>query len=585
MLFSPLDETIAVFFDPLIIISSTGRVIVFFCIRARRAHIRVLNNEVVPFHPNDPWQQTMKHFQRPSCPAAISCEAMAATSHPLATSTAVDVLRGGGNAVDAAIAAAAVLCLVEPHMTGIGGDCFVLYSPKGGLPVALNGSGRAPAAARLDWYLERGVYEIAERSAHAVTVPGAVDAWFRLLADHGSRDMATLLQPAIRVAEDGCPVAPRVAYDFAGSFVQIADDPIAAAIFLREGSPRSLGDRMCQPLLAATFRRIAKEGRRGFYEGPVAEDMVDRLRSLGGLHTLEDFSQQRSIYETPVSATYMDHEVYECPPNGQGIVALMMLKVLNGCDLFDQRLSEADRIHLLAEVTKATYHTRDAYFCDPATNPIDVAYYLSDEYADRIRSGLKPDRASAASALAEPEHKDTVYLSVVDRDGNAISFINSLFAEFGSGIMAPKSGVLFHSRGSIFRLLPGHPNAIGPRKRPLHTIIPGMLVKNGRAVMPFGVMGGHYQATGHAHFLSHLLGAGLDPQAAAETPRSFGYGKAIQLEPTIPTGTATELERRGHKIAWTDKPLGGCQAIKIDYDRGMLVGGSDPRKDGMALGY
>jgi gamma-glutamyltranspeptidase/glutathione hydrolase len=530
-------------------------------------------------------KETMTHFQRPDRPPCVSGQAMAATSHPLATMAAIDVLRSGGNAVDAAIAASAVLCLAEPHMTGIGGDCFVLYSPKGGLPIALNGSGRAPAAASLDWYLSHGFHEIPERSPHAVTVPGAVDAWFRLLSDYGTREMGSLLEPAIRLAEQGCDVAPRVAYDFAKSGAQIADDPVAAAIFLRDGQPLGVGQQIVQLSLAATLRRIAKVGRSGFYEGPVAEDMVRRLRALGGLHTLEDFSSQQSQYVTPISVSYADHDVYECPPNGQGIIALMMLKTLSGFDLFSGRFTEADRIHILAEATKTAYAARDAYFSDPVESLFDVSYFLSDQYADRSRAGMDLRRASAGMALAEPEHKDTVYLSIVDRDGNAISFINSLFAEFGSGIMAPNSGVLFHSRGSIFRVLPGHPNAIGSRKRPLHTIIPGMLVKNGRAVMPFGVMGGHYQATGHAHFLTRLLSGGFDPQAAAEAPRSFAYGGALQLEPTVGVETAAELERRGQRVAWTKKPLGGCQAIHIDSERGVLIGGSDPRKDGMAFGY
>jgi gamma-glutamyltranspeptidase / glutathione hydrolase len=527
----------------------------------------------------------MRHFQRPSRPAAVSDGAMAATSHPQATETAVAVLRDGGNAVDAAIAAAAVLCLAEPHMTGIGGDCFVLYSPKGGSPIALNGSGRAPAAATLDWYLERGFRDIPERSAHAVTVPGAVDAWFRLLSDFGTREMGALLQPAIRLAEEGCAVTPRVAFDLTRACAQIADDPVAAPLFLRGGKPVTLGETVRQPLLAATLRRIAAQGRRGFYEGPVADDMVARLRARGGLHTLEDFASQQSVYETPVSASYAGHEVYECPPNGQGIVALMMLKTLAGFGLYDAQWTEADRIHLLAEVAKAAYGARDAYFGDPATNPIDMSRYLSDEYAEQIRSAISVRLCSEAPILEHVEHRDTVYLAVVDRDRNAVSFINSLFAEFGCGIMAPESGVLFHSRGSIFRVMPGHPNAIGPRKRPLHTIIPGMLMKNGRAVMPFGVMGGHYQANGHAHYLTRLLRGGLDPQAAAEAPRSFAYGGVLQIEPTIDTSTAAELERRGHTVVFTEKPLGGCQAILIDGERGVLIGGSDPRKDGLAAGY
>jgi gamma-glutamyltranspeptidase / glutathione hydrolase len=510
---------------------------------------------------------------------------MAATSHPLATETAVAVLRDGGNAVDAAIAAAAVLSLAEPHMTGIGGDCFVLYSPKGEVPVALNGSGRAPGAATPDWYLEHGFRDIPERSAHAVTVPGAVDAWCRLVADFGTREMDELLQPAIRLAEEGCAVAPRVAFDLTRACAQIADDPVAAPLFLRGGKPVAQGETVRQPLLAATLRRIAARGRSGFYEGPVADDMVGRLRARGGLHTLEDFASQQSVYETPISASYAGHEVYECPPNGQGLVALMMLKTLDGFDLFGRQHSEADRIHVLAEVTKAAYSVRDAYFGDPLAGPVDVSRYLSDEYANRTRAAISLHESAGATVLEDAEHRDTVYLAVVDRDGNAVSFINSLFAEFGCGIMAPESGVLFHSRGSIFRVQPGHPNAIGPRMRPLHTIIPGMLMKNGRAVMPFGVMGGHYQATGHAHYLTCVLRAGLDPQAAAEASRSFAYGGVLQLEPTIDPAIAVELERRGHAVVFTEKPLGGCQAILIDRERGVLIGGSDPRKDGYASGY
>ena len=471
-------------------------------------------------------------------------------------------------------------------MTGIGGDCFVLFSPKGGPPIALNGSGRAPAAATLDWYLERGFNDIPERSPHAVTVPGAVDAWFRLLADHGTRDMAELFAPAIRLAEEGCLVTPRVAFDFSEL---VATDRGGSR---RRSQPSFRTARRSAWASACTSRFLPQRsaGSRGkagagFYEGPVAEDIVERLRALGGLQTLEDFAAQSAAYEQPISTDYADHQVYECPPNGQGVVALMILNTLSGYDLFAAGVSEADRIHLLAEATKAAYADRDAYFCDPAASAFDVASYLSDERAAGVRARVRLDQASTPVTWDEPEHKDTVYLTVVDRDGNAISFINSLFAEFGSGIMAPKSGVMLHSRGSIFRVLPGHPNAIAPRKRPLHTIIPGMLFKNGRAAMPFGVMGGHYQATGHAHILSHLLGAGLDPQAAAELPRSFAYGEGLQLEARIAEETAAELARRGHRIIRPAKPLGGCQAIRIDRERGVLIGGSDPRKDGFAFGY
>jgi gamma-glutamyltranspeptidase/glutathione hydrolase len=497
----------------------------------------------------------------------------------------LDVLRAGGNAVDAAIAAAAVLGIAEPHMTGIGGDCFVLYAPKGGLPVALNGSGHAPARATVDWYVAHGFAAIPEASAHAVTVPGAVDAWCRLNADHGSKDLAELLAPAIRLAEEGCLVTPRVAFDFAQTFAKPAADPASAGLFTRDGAPLGVGDRMRNPALAATLRRIAREGRAGFYEGPVAADIVRRLNELGGLHAVEDFAARRCEWVAPISAPYRGHEVFECPPNGQGLAALMILRTLEGYDLAGEGFDEADRIHLLAEATKAAYRARDAFFGDPRLAAVDVERFLSDAHAEGVRRRIRLDRASDPVVWDEPEHRDTVYLAVVDRDGNAVSFINSLFHEFGSGITAPGSGVLLHSRGQFFRTIPGHPNAIAPGKRPLHTIIPGMVVANGRAVMPFGVMGGNYQATGHATFLSAMFDRGLDAQQAAEAPRSFAFDGVLQLERTIPEAVARDLAARGHVVQRPAKPLGGCQAIWIDHARGVLIGGSDPRKDGCALGY
>jgi gamma-glutamyltranspeptidase/glutathione hydrolase len=527
----------------------------------------------------------MRDFQSPGRSAALGGEAMVATSHPMATLTAVEVLRGGGNAVDAAVAANAVLCLGEPHMTGIGGDCFVLYSPKGGLPVALNGSGRTPANASLDWYRERDFGNIPIESPHAVTVPGSVDAWCRLHADYGTKDLAALLAPAIRLAEEGCVLTPRVAMDLASGIDKPLRDPAAATIFARDGEPFDAGDRLYQPQLGATLRRIAADGRRGFYEGPVAADMVARLSGIGGLHTLEDFAAPIADYVMPITAPYRGHDVFECPPNGQGLAALMIMQTLSGYALDGDRYSEADRIHLLAEATKAAYRARDAFFGDPDFGPVPVDRFLSPAYAADVRRKIMLDTASASSLWDEPEHKDTVYLSIVDRDLNAVSFINSLFHDFGSGIMAPESGVMLHSRGAMFRTSVGHPNAIGPRKRPVHTIIPGMLMKDGAAVMPFGVMGGQYQATGQAQLVSQILDRGLDPQEALDAPRSFTFDGILTLERSVVQADADELARRGHQVGRAPAPLGGGQAIWIDRRRGVLVGGSDPRKDGFALGY
>jgi gamma-glutamyltranspeptidase / glutathione hydrolase len=527
----------------------------------------------------------MRDFHQPRRSAAVAGEAMAATSHPLATLIALEVLRAGGNAVDAAIAASAVLCVAEPHMTGIGGDCFALYAPKAqAVPLALNGSGAAPLKATAEWYREHGFSGIPVESVHAATVPGAVDAWCALLERHGTRDLAELLAPAIKLAEDGVLVTPRPAWDFSFLAGKIGRDAGAARVFMPAGRMPALGERLKMPALAATLRRIAKEGRSGFYEGPVAADIVGRCAELGGLHTLEDFARHRSEWLSPISARYRGHDVLECPPNGQGLAALMILRTLEGFDLSDA-CSETDRIHLLAEATKAAYRARDAFIGDPRQVPVPVERFLSDGYSEGVRRRIDRRRASAAVAWDEPEHQHTVYLCVVDRDRNAISFINSLFHEFGCGVFAPESGVMLHSRGSMFRTIPGHPNAIAPGKRPLHTIIPGMLAKDGRALMPFGVMGGNYQATGHAALLSRLLDQGLDPQQAAEAPRSFAFDGKLQLEATIPAEIEAELSRRGHVTERPVKPLGGCQAIYIDHRLGALIGGSEPRKDGCALGY
>jgi gamma-glutamyltranspeptidase/glutathione hydrolase len=526
----------------------------------------------------------MRDFHQPRRSAAIAGEAMAATSHPLATLTALDVLRAGGNAVDAALAASALLCVAEPHMTGIGGDCFALYSPKAGMPLALNGSGRAPMKATAEWYQERGFREIAVESVHAATVPGAVDAWFTLLEAHGTKDMAELLRPAIKLAEEGVLLTPRPAWDFTALGAKIAKDEGARRLYMPQGRMPELGDRIKMPALAESFRRIARDGRRGFYEGPVAADIVRRCADLGGLHTLEDFAAQRSEWVAPISAPYRGHRVAECPPNGQGLAALMILRTLEGYDL-SPGVRPVDRIHLLAEATKAAYRARDAFFGDPRQVSVAVARFLSDAYAADVRARIDPTRASSPVEWDLPEHKDTIYLCVVDRDRNAISFINSLFHEFGCGVYAPESGVMLHSRGSMFRTTPGHPNAIAPGKRPLHTIIPGMLMKDERATMPFGVMGGNYQATGHAGVISAMLDLGLDPQQAAEAPRSFAFDGRLQLEATISREIEAELAGRGHVIERPLKPLGGCQAILIDHARGILIGGSEPRKDGCALGY
>lgn len=508
---------------------------------------------------------------------------MAATAHPAATLAALDVLRRGGNAVDAAITACALLCVIEAQATGIGGDCFVLYAPEAGAPIGLNGSGRAPAAADVGWYAERGIAAIDPLGPHAVTVPGAIDAWTRLHADHGRLPWAELLQPAIKAAADGYILSPRVAWDWSKLTDKLGRDPDAKALFMPDGRTPSVGARHRQPALAQTLARIARDGRDGFYTGAVAEDIVAKLRRLGGLHTLDDFAAQRAEYVTPIATDYRGHQVVEIPPNGQGITALMMLNVLSGYALAD--LSEADRIHLLAEAAKAAYLRRDALIADPRFGAVPVERLLSAAEAETMRAAIRLDRAGPPAPVTGIEHKDTTYLCVVDRDRNAISFINSLFAGFGTGILAPASGVMLQNRGFGFTLAADHPNRIAGGKRPMHTIIPAMLMKDGRSVMPFGVMGGHFQPVGHTSVVTNMLDLGCDPQEALARPRSFAYAGELKLEPTIGAATAAALADKGHKVSTADAPHGGGQAIWIDHAAGTLIGGSEPRKDGCALGY
>jgi gamma-glutamyltranspeptidase/glutathione hydrolase len=527
----------------------------------------------------------MRDSTRPGRSLAVAENGMAATSHPAATLAALDILRAGGNAIDAAIAACAMQCVIDPHMTGIGGDCFVLFAPAGKAPIALNGSGRAPSAATLDWFRERGIASIADDSPHSVTVPGAADAWCRLSADHGRLGLEEVLQPAIKAAEEGFRITPRVANDWALNAHRLRKYEGAAAVYLPGGEAPRVGDRMTHPALGRTLRRLGKEGRDAFYSGPIADEIVAVLNRNGALHVAEDFAVQACDYAAPISADYRGHRLHECPPNGQGLAALIIARFLAGFDLGEGRLSEADRIHILAEATKAAYHQRDLIIADPAFATVDVDQVLSDAVIDRMRATIDMKRAQPASAYDMPVHRDTIYLTVVDRDRNAVSFINSLFWAFGSGMYAPESGVMLQNRGAGFRLIEGHPNVIAPRKRPLHTIIPALLSKDGRTQMTFGVMGGQYQATGHAHVLSSMLDRGDDPQQASDRPRSFVAEGKLTLEPTIGADIQADLAARGHDIKVLPQPLGGCQAIWIDEARGVLLGGSDQRKDGMALGY
>lgn len=528
----------------------------------------------------------MRAFDEPGRSTAYGREGMAATSHPLATLAAIDLLRDGANAVDAAVAAVAILCVVEPHMTGIGGDCFVLLAPSSGGVVALNGSGRAPQALTVDRLRAAEVAELGPTSPHSITVPGAIAAWELLLAEHGSRSLGELLQPAIRHAEEGFVVTPRVAWDWQRHRDRIAGSEAGRMFYLPGDKAPEAGRVIRLPLLARTLRRIAGQGARSFYEGELAQHMVATLQAAGGWHTAEDFAAARAELVEPIHTAYRDLQVYQCPPNGQGVVTLMMLNILESFELRGLDPRGELRLHLLAEAARLAYRDRDAFLADPAAVDVPTARLLDKTYAKRLAELIDPERALAdlPPPLLEA-HPDTVYATVVDRDLNAVSFINSLYDAFGSGLVCPETGVIFHNRGRSFRLDPRHPNAVAPGKRPMHTIIPGLAFRGGELWCSFGVMGGHYQPVGHVNLITAMIDHGLDPQAALDLPRIMAHPHEIEAETGIPAEARRGLARRGHRVVDAPSPLGGGQAIVIDRRRGVLIGGSDPRKDGLALGY
>ncbi|MCK8783674.1 gamma-glutamyltransferase family protein [Roseomonas sp. NAR14] len=534
-----------------------------------------------------------RDFHAPGRSPVYGTRGMAATSMPIATLTAIDVLRAGGNALDAAIAACAVLGVVEPQSTGIGGDCFCLYVPaNSGKVVAVNGSGRAPAAATPEALRGAGVEKLDPASPHVVTIPGAVSAWDALNRAYGRKPLEQLLRPAIRCAEEGWPVHARVHHDWTASVERLAGNEASRRRFLLDGAAPPVGHRFVQPELGKTLRAIARGGARAFYEGEIAADMVATLRALGGLHTEADFAEglEGAEFVQPISTAWRGMEVFQCPPNGSGLLVLMLLGILGGLETPAGGPLSVARLHRHAEAARLVYRDRDALIADPAQYEVPVARLLSADYLAGLRGLIDDGQAMrelppAGAAEWLPQHRDTVYLCVVDEEGNACSFINSLFQNFGSGILAEKSGVMLHNRGFGFRLQEGHPNCIAPRKRPMHTIMPGMVMKDGHALMPYGVMGGHFQPMGQTLFLTNHFEHGLDIQESLDLARLFPYGGRLEVERGIPAAVVDGLNRLGHECWLNPKPHGGGQAILIDRERGVLMGGSDPRKDGCAMGY
>lgn len=525
----------------------------------------------------------MRNFQLPGRSPALAANAMAATSSPLATLAALDVLRTGGNAADAAVAASAVLCITEPHMTGIGGDCFVLVGEPSGNVLGLNGSGRASRRADAAWLAASGLSEIPRRSVHAITVPGAIDAWDQLLRRCGTMTLGACLAPAIALAENGVPTTPRVARDWPEDAPALAADSGATRHYLVDGEAPKLGHIMRYPALANTLKLIAREGRDAFYKGAIARDIVETITPMGSLLDLEDFAAHRSDWVEPISAEFAGHEILEIPPNGQGLTALIALNILGNFGLKSLDPAGPQRMHLEIEALKLAWHFRNRHIADPAHADVPVAELLSPAFAQKL-AGLIDPRKCLDIATVLPQ-SDTVYLTVVDKNRLAISLINSVYDGFGSAIVTPASGIALQNRGAGFVTRPGHPNCIGPSKRPLHTIIPAMVRHKGVVDMSYGVMGGDYQPMGHMVVAANRYVYAMDPQECLDFPRYFPKAGDVRVEAGVAPSAAADLAAIGHKVVPSAGPLGGGQAIAIDRVSGLLIGGSDPRKDGLALGY
>ncbi len=529
----------------------------------------------------------MRDIQYPGRSVVMSTSGMIAASQPMATAAGLEVLRRGGNAMDAAIAAGATLCVTEPQSTGIGGDCFLLYHEgKSGTLSGLNGSGRAPRKATRAELARRGHAHMPEYGILSVTVPGAIDAWAAALARFGSMSLEELLQPAIRYAEEGYAVTPVVAKVWKQNEALLSEWADTRRTLLIDGHAPSAGQRFRQPKLARSLRLIAQRGPDAFYRGEIAEQIVRFSRDHGGLLELEDFAAHHSDWVEPIATDYRGLRVYEIPPNTQGITALMTLNILELAGLARLEHLSAEHIHVVTEAFKLARAERDRLVADPEFSDIPITGLLSKEFARKQHARIDARRAlpnPVASGL--PEHRDTVYLTVVDEARNAVSFINSLYHPWGSGVVAGESGIMLQNRGAGFNLTEGHPNCIAPGKRPLHTIIPAMVYRNDRLILSFGVMGGEYQAMGHSYVLSNWHDFGMDLQEAVDAPRFLPAEGVLTVERPIPATTRGALARLGHKVVEAQKPFGGAQCIYIDWEQGVLQAASDPRKDGCALGY
>jgi gamma-glutamyltranspeptidase/glutathione hydrolase len=552
--------------------------------------------------------------QRPSStglPRATRSEvyapkAMAATSHPLATQIALDIMRRGGTAVDGAIAANAAIGLMEPTGSGIGGDLFaIVWDPKShggqGKLFGYNGSGRSPKALTIEFVKSKGVDEIPPLGPLPVTVPGCVDGWLALHAKFGKLGIKEVLAPAIGYSESGFPMAPVIADAWAISVRRMEKFPNFKDQFTIEGRAPKAGEIWKNPNLARTLTKIANEGRDGFYKGDVAATIATFLQSQGGAMTADDLAGHAGEWVDPASANYRGYDIWEIPPNGQGIAALQILKVLEGFDLQSMGFGSAEYVHTFVEAKKLAFEDRARYYADQQFAKVPVQTLISAEYAAERRKRIDPARAAqAVEPGAIPTGADTIYMTVADESGMMVSLIQSNYRGMGSGMVPPGLGFMLQDRGEQFALVEGHPNALEGGKRPFHTIIPAFVTKDGKPWMSFGVMGGAMQPQGHAQIIVNLIDFGMTLQQAGDAPRihhdgstepqgavrPMTTGGVLNLEPGFAPDALAELERRGHVI----KPaptgvFGGYQAIRRDAKTGVYEGASESRKDGMAAGF
>jgi len=528
----------------------------------------------------------MRNLHFPGRSNVLAQNGIAATSHPLSSLEAISILKKGGNAIDAAIAASAVQAVVEPNATSIGGDCFALISLKEKKPISVNGSGIAPQKANISFFEDNGIDKISTTSPHSVTIPGAVHAWYTMHQKFGSLDFEELFLNAENYARNGFPIQEVIAKAWFENKEKLKRYPVTNSIFLKKSKPYSFGEIHKNADLADTLKSIAKNGIKDFYQGYIAEDIVSSLNAIGGLHSMDDFAAQDTVFSDSLSNTFRDIILHQCPPNGPGITVLMMMGLLEKFDFTKILPLSADRFHLQAEATKIAFEEREDNIGDPKFNDFDFHELTKTEFIDKLTSKISMDKTYKPINPTITAHPETIYLTVVDKDQNAVSFINSICFPFGSGITSNKTGVLLQNRGVNFRLERDHPNMIDGHKRPLHTIIPGLVTDmDNNPLLSYGVMGGQYQPVGHCHVLQNIFDFGMSVQEAIDFPRAFILENDYQLEKSVPEDILLDLKTRGHQVSYSNHTHGGGQAIYIDRKNGVLIGGSDPRKDGCALGY